>query len=66
MKTFDMTTQEQVRDYFWHNFPDFERRGHRVRQNAYSATIRSAFVDFVDMLERDGQISEKLASRVTL
>lgn len=32
----------------------------------FNCTTRSAFVDFVDMLARDGVISESLAFRVTL
>jgi hypothetical protein len=36
------------------------------RQNKQPADIRMAFVDYVDMLSRDGTISEQLAQRVTL
>ena len=60
------TTQKQVRLAFWNsrNYAGFE--GHKVRQNAYNATIRSEWVDFVDYLARDNQISEALATRITL
>ncbi len=66
-----MTTQKEVRRAFWEAYPDFDfqarEAGIRSRgQNYQCATVRCAFVDFVDALFRDGQISEKLASRVTL
>ena len=62
-----MTTQASVRDSFWniHTEFDYQRRS-RKRQNDYNATIRSAFVEFVDSLQKSGQISEALAERVTL
>jgi hypothetical protein len=62
-----MKTQKQVRESFWEAFPQYasERRTGK-RQNDYRADIRMAFVDYVDMLSRDGTISEKLALRVTL
>ncbi len=62
-----MTTQASVRDSFWNVFTQFQGDYRtRKRQNDYNATIRSAFVDFVDDLARSEQISEALASRVTL
>ena len=62
------TTQAQVRDAFWHLFcPGKLPRGLRSKsQNELSADIRMSFCDFVDQLVRDEQISEKLASKVTL
>lgn len=38
----------------------------RKRQNGYSADVRTAFVDYVDHLQKSGVITEKLAGRVTL
>ena len=62
-----LTTQKQVRDQFWELFPDFQpHRRARKRQNDYNATIRVAFVDYVDSYQRDGIITEALAERVTL
>lgn len=66
-----MTTQKQIRDSFWEAYPDFEFQAREAgifskRQNHHCATVRCAFVDYVDSLARDGQISEKLANRVTL
>lgn len=66
-----MTTQKQIRDNFWKTFPHFDEQaraaGIRFKgQNARCATVRCVFVDYVDMLRREGIISEKLADRVTL
>jgi hypothetical protein len=65
--TYTMTTQASVRDSFWNIHTEFQHEQRsRKRQNDYSATIRSAFVEFVDGLQKSGQISEALAERVTL
>ncbi len=62
-----MTTQAEIRDSFWNIHTQFQGDYRtRKRQNDYKADIRMAFVDFVDDLARSGQISESLASRVTL
>ena len=66
-----LTTQEQVRRHFWISHPelDGEARFHRRRsklQNAQNASCRCAFVDYVDYLQKSGEISEALAARVTL
>lgn len=62
-----MKTITAVRKAFWEAHPQFKSE-YRVkkRQNAYNATIRTAFVDYVDSIRRDGVISEGLAQRVTL
>lgn len=62
--TYTMTTQAHVRAAFWQGFQPHQRADFKRGKEA--ATIRCEFVDFVDMLARDGQISESLASRVTL
>ena len=63
-----MTTQKQVRAAFWRDFesrpgyvPQFRRE-----QNKCPTDTRVAFVDYVDSLCRNGEISEALAQRVTL
>ena len=66
-----MTTQKQVRAAFWAAHPSFDHQARAAgirskRQNEQHTDTRCAFVDFVDMLARDGQISEALAGRVTL
>ena len=62
-----MTTQAQVRAAFWQGNEHLRAAFNRnKRQNEYSATIRSEWVEFVDMLAREGEISEALAASVTL
>ena len=68
-----MRTIKDVRQGFWDCNPMAwtremieKARRSRKRQNDYPVDIRVAFVDYVDYLEKDGQISEALASRVTL
>ena len=62
-----MTTQKQVRESFWNAFPQFKSEYKKTyTQNQYRTDIRCSFVDYVDMLAKDGVISEKLAQRVTL
>ena len=69
-----MTTQKQIRAAFWTAHPDLIRRRHRYAWSASDKTAelvhhvdaRSAFVNYVDQLARDGIISNELAQRVTL
>ena len=61
------TTQAQVRNAFWQSMFDGKPREYAGKtQNELPADVRTAFVNFVDALARDGFISEALASRVTL
>jgi hypothetical protein len=65
------TTQAQVRAAFWDahdGMPHITRckvNPHK-RGSDYNADTRCAFVDYVDMLARNGDISDALAQRVTL
>jgi hypothetical protein len=62
-----MKTQAQVRAAFWEQHPEFKSEYRKTyRQNQYNATIRTAFVNWVDHLMKDGIISESLSNRVTL
>jgi hypothetical protein len=66
-----ITNQKQIRAAFWVAHPELDAtaRARRTRskpQNHHNATTRCAFVDFVDTLNRSGQISDALAQRVTL
>ena len=66
-----ITTQKQIRAQFWLDHPSFDNQAREAGirskpQNEHCATVRCAFVDYVDMLRRDGQISEALANRATL
>tara|TARA_R110000824_G_scaffold32222_4_gene104213 strand:- start:3646 stop:3834 length:189 start_codon:yes stop_codon:yes gene_type:complete len=51
---------KEIREYFWELHPEFkhERRS-RKRQNDYRTDIRVAWCDYLDMLSRNGQITEK-------
>mgnify|MGYP001568628421 CR=1 FL=1 len=61
------TSEAQVRKAFWQGNEHLRSQyRHGKHQNEYTATIRSEFVEFVDMLARGGHISEALAQRVTL
>lgn len=61
-----MKTQKEIRAAFWQGNEHLKHFVKSKRQNTYSATIRSEFVEFIDMLNKDGHISDKLADRVTL
>ncbi len=63
-----ITNQRDLRTAFWHQNPQY-KRSEMVKmgnQFFFKADIRCAFVDWVDSLARDGQISEALAQRATL
>lgn len=63
------TNQAQVRVAFWRDHPEADKqkiRDHSGKGRMYTADTRCNFVEFVDYLARDGQISEALAQRVTL
>lgn len=64
-------TQTQVRENFWGFLrevnPGLATKYRRTkRQNDYPADIRVTFIDYVDSLRKNGQITEALATRVTL
>lgn len=63
--SFTYTTQPQVRAAFWQGWTGC-KRPKRLSSGEYPTDVRCEFVDFVDVLARDGHISEALAQRVTL
>jgi len=68
---FEITTQRQLRKQFWIEHPVFAHQAREAGviskpQNFHRATLRCAFVDWVDSCERDGRISADLANRATL
>jgi hypothetical protein len=68
-KAYPITTQQALRAAFWESADPMNGDGitrRKLRNGDYTTDTRCAFVDFVDMLARDGQISEALAQRVTL
>ena len=62
----NMTNQAQVRMAFWERSEFSRKYNKRNSEGDYHVDVRCAFVDFVDALARDGQITESLAQRVTL
>lgn len=63
------TTEIQVRAAFWRSHPKANRkliRDSSGRGTMYTADTRCAFVDFMDYLSKNGDISPELAERVTL
>lgn len=62
---FAFTTQSEVRSAFWQGMPQVWSKYRNKRQNDWPADLRVEFVDFVDFLARQGDISESLAQRVT-
>lgn len=71
MNRYRYTTQLQLRAAFWAAHPSFDHQARAAgirsaRQNAHCATVRCAWVEFVDAAARNGDISEALAWRATL
>tara|TARA_R100001594_G_scaffold148075_1_gene202401 strand:- start:85 stop:303 length:219 start_codon:yes stop_codon:yes gene_type:complete len=70
---YEITTQKELRRAFWqgNRFQNYIQlfnctTGKPLTQNEYNATIRSEWCDFVDMMQKDKLISEKLANKATL
>lgn len=60
-------TFKQIRDLFFEEFPEFQReRKYRKSQNEYSTNCRVYWCDFVEMLRRNGDITESQANRIVL
>ena len=66
------TTQKQVRAAFWADHAGIDGitprkiRNYSGNGKMHNTDTRCAFVDYVDSLARNGQISEALAQRATL
>jgi hypothetical protein len=68
---YTITNQRDLRLAFWSNHPHFAEQARAAgiiskRQNEQCATVRCAFVDWLDQLHRAGMVSDKLAHRATL
>lgn len=68
-KKYPITNQQTLRLLFWEQHPGLPRR--KIKNYAGTGTMyptdtRCAFVDWIDMMCRNGQISEALANRATL
>ena len=69
MKSYTSTTQAEIRRAFWETFPNLPRRKIKDYAGAgkmYCTDTRCAFVDWLDSLSRNGEISPALADRATL
>jgi len=71
LHTYTYTSQGHIRDAFWDAFPhhwenEKKRKSITKGHNAKTAECRQDFCNFIDQLERSGEISEALAQRVTL
>lgn len=61
------TTIKEIRKAFWDAHPEIKNEYRKTyRQNDYKPGVRTMFVNFVDMLERNGEITTELASKATL
>lgn len=66
---YQITTQKELRREFWRTFPTLPKK--RIKDYSgeglmYTTDTRCAFVDWVDMLSKDGTISQELAERAEL
>lgn len=67
MNTKNKMSFKEIRSNFWMLYPEFQKEFRcRKKQNDYNATIRSAFVEYINSLARDGQITTSQAYRITL
>ena len=63
------TSQAQLRAAFWEAHPDLPRR--RIRSYSgkglmFPTDTRTAWVDWIDGLQRNREISDELANRATI
>lgn len=61
--------QKELRRLFWETFPDLDRKkitDYSGRGTMYRTDTRCAWVDWIDSLSRDNQISQRLAQTATL
>ena len=64
-----LTTQAQVRAAFWRDHPQADKRkitDYSGHGKMYRTDTRCTFVDYVDSLQRNGEITPAMAQKVTL
>lgn len=64
-----ITTQKELRRLFWETFPTLSRKkitSYDGKGKMYCTDTRCAWVDWIDSMSKDGQISQALAERATL
>lgn len=67
MKTQRITSQKTIREEFWATHTEFSSQYNKTKRiKDYSEDIQSAWIMYIDSLEQQGFITEKLANRVTL
>lgn len=64
-----ITNQKELRALFWEQHPNLDKK--RIRDYSgkglmYVTDTRCTFVDWVDYMQRSGQITEAMADKVTL
>ena len=65
------TTQKQIREMFWEFLKEVnpelaKQKRTNKKQNDYKTDIRVSFVQYVDNLQKNGEIKQSLANKVTL
>jgi len=64
-----ITTQRALRKAFWAEHPSLPRKritNYSGNGTMYHTDTRCAWIDWIDMLSKDGTISQELAYRATL
>lgn len=64
-----ITSVRQLRREFWETFPHLTRKkitAYSGKGKMYVTDTRCAFVDWLDSLSKNGEISQELAERATL
>lgn len=67
--TYRITSQKALRAEFWRDHPDLPRgkiRNYSGNGTMHPTDVRVAFTDYLDMLSKDGSISQRLAENATL
>lgn len=70
--SYPITNQRDLRKAFWRDHADCPSIARRKIRNysgngtMHNTDTRCAFVDWIDALSKDGQVSQELAQRATL
>ena len=60
-----ITNQKEMRQEFWRSFPELNRKKIGAQKH-YVCDTRCVWVDWIDLLQKNGDISDVLADRATL
>mgnify|MGYP003635312170 CR=1 FL=1 len=73
---YEITTQKELRKAFWQGYKTLNNINiiklynqvtkKPLTQNEYNATIRSEWCEFLDAMQKEGIISEKLSNKAIL